>query len=241
ISGAHLLFLERLWKKIPLLPSRIKNGSLYLILILYAMAAQLHPPVLRALFAFCLFRFSNSKKLFLNSQIVTHVSGILCLIYKPSWIHSFSLQLSWIASLLQNNKNSLFKAFLTYFAILPIINRWQELHPLTLIINWILAPVIGAVLFPLSFLSLFFKPLHLVTDQLWSLIFTLLQITHFFPEPISFLNWSLPEESIFLYMGLVIFLVYIMNTYKRFSLYKKKSQKLHVIDCRTTRWDKNIF
>ncbi len=220
ISGAHLLFLEKFWKILPL-PYKIKKLSLYLILILYTLGASLYPPVTRALFAFCLFRFSESKKLFLSSTFVTHLSGFLCLIYNPSWVHSSSLQLSWLASLSQNTKTSLKKCILTYFIILPIINRWQELHYLTIIINWLISPLIGAILFPLSFLSVLFHPLHFLTDKLWNIIFDILQIVKFFPPSISFLNFSVPKNWTWLYISFTLLIFYIINSYKRFSLYKK--------------------
>ncbi len=222
ISGAHLLFLEKFWKKLPL-PYMVKTLSLYFILTLYTLGALLHPPITRALFSFCLFRFSESKKLFLNSNIVTHLSGFLCLIYNPSWINSTSLQLSWLASLSQNAKTSLRKCFLTYFIILPIINRWQEIHYITIIINWLFAPLIGAILFPLSFLSAFFHPLHFLTDTLWDIIFNILQIVKLFPSSISSLKFSIPVKWTWLYISSTILIFYIMDSYKRLSLYKKKT------------------
>ena len=50
VSGAHLLFLERLWKSINL--PFFRTGGILFLLILYALTANLHPPVLRALFSF---------------------------------------------------------------------------------------------------------------------------------------------------------------------------------------------
>jgi len=219
ISGAHLLFLEKLFNTIPL-PHKIKNISLYLILVLYTFAALIRPPVTRALFGFCLWRFSESHKLFLSSTFRVHLSGFLCLLYNPSWIHSISLQLSWLASLSQSAKKPFTKYFLTYFTILPIINRWQELHPLTIVINWIFAPMIGSVLFPLSVCSLWLPPLHRVIDHIWNFILYILQAIGFLATPIPLLNWSIPSQWTVLYMSLVMVLLYIMSTYKRWSLYR---------------------
>ena len=222
ISGAHLLFLEKFWKKLPI-PYTVKTLSLYVILTLYALGALLYAPITRALFAFCLFRFSESKKLFSNPAMVTHLSGFLCLIYNPSWINSLSLQLSWLASLSQNTETSLKRCFLTYFIIFPIINRWQEIHYLTIIINWLLSPLIGAVLFPLSFLSVFFHSLVPLTDSLWSIVFNALQIIEFFPPSISFLKFSISEKWTWPYISLILLVFYIIDSYNRFSLYKKRN------------------
>ncbi len=214
VSGAHLLFLESAYKKIPL-PARIKTPSLALILIVYALAARLYPPIMRALFAFFLFRLSEALKLFWSGGMRLHISGILCLFHQPAWIDSASLQLSWLASLAQQRATSLRRAFAAYLFILPIINRWQILPPLTVIINWLLAPVIGSLLFPLSFAAAVFPPLRAVCDWLWGALFWLLQRLEKLPAAAPLQKWSLPAEWTWPYLALIFLLVYISESYKR--------------------------
>ena len=140
VSGAHLMFLEKLWIKLPL--PFFKKSGLFFFLLFYALITQLHPPVVRALFSFFLFQMSRSYKFFWNHPFVTHLSGILCLMCSPQWIHSLSLQLSWLAALAQGTSSSSFKrAFFTYIIVFPIVSQWQFLHPLTVLINWLAAPV----------------------------------------------------------------------------------------------------
>ena len=174
VSGAHLLFLEKLWTKLPL--PVFKKSGLFFFLIFYALITELHPPVVRALFSFFLFQLSQNHKLFWGHFLITHLSGVLCLFYSPYWIRSISLQLSWLASLAHGtSSSSLKKAFLTYIIVFPIVSQWQFLHPLTVFINWSLAPLIGFVLLPLSFITAFFPFFQPFSDKVWNFVFFILK------------------------------------------------------------------
>ena len=180
ISGAHLLFLESLWLKLPL-PKNIKNKTLSLFLVLYALTGRFQPPVLRALFSVFFLQISQKLKLFWSPTGITLLSALACLIYNKEWVNSISLQLSVLASLVYSvPKSSLKKAFFIYLSLLPLLNHWQSLHPLTVLINWILAPVISGLLFPLSFLSPFLPFLYKLSDFLWLIFLKLLELVKFF-------------------------------------------------------------
>lgn len=189
VSGAHLIFMEKLWMKCPL--PFFKKTGLFLFIVLYALITHLHPPVVRALFSFFLFQLSHSGKLFWSHSFVTQFSGILCLIHSPHWIHSSSLQLSWLAALAYGISSSpVKKAFIVYIVVFPLISQWQFLHPLTVLINWLLAPVIGFILLPLSFITALFSFLQPLSDTIWSSIFIILKW-------VSELLPNLPKLSIF--------------------------------------------
>ncbi len=219
VSGAHLLFLERFWKKIPM-PLLLKTYGLFLILILYALASHLHPPVVRALFSFFLLQLSFSLKLFWNASFITLLSGLLCLVYKPIWVYSFSLQLSLLACFLYNISTSpIRKSFFIYLFILPVINRWQALHPLTVLINWIFAPLISGLLFPLSFLSPFVPALYPITDFLWTAVLWLLKFIKFLPDRSFLMNWFIPKEWMWLYISLIYLIVFVVFFFKRKKMF----------------------
>lgn len=227
VSGAHLLFLEKFWKKLPL-PSIVKTPGVFVVLILYALASQLHPPVVRALVAFFLFRVSHFFKLFWSPQLLVLLSGILCLIYRPSWVYFFSLQLSLLACLLQTiSTSSIKKCFFTYLFIFPIVNRWQVLHPLTVLINWILAPLISCLLFPLTFISPFVPSLYPLTDTLWSIVLQALKWVQVFLSPTQshLLSWIIPEKWIWPYIAMVCCILFINSCYQRRLLYSSKKKK----------------
>lgn len=215
VSGAHLLFLEKFWKKIPL-PVFLKTHGLFAVLILYALASNLYPPVVRALFSFFLFRLSHSLKLFWKAHFITLLSGFLCLIYQPSWVSSFSLQLSLLASFFQNvSKSSIKKCFFTYLFILPIVNRWQALHPITVLINWTVAPLISSLLFPLSFISPFVPHFYILTDFLWETTFSVLQLVQIFPSESFLIQWFLPKEWIWFYIVLIFSILFAIDFFQR--------------------------
>ncbi|MCZ0931970.1 MAG: ComEC/Rec2 family competence protein [Oligoflexia bacterium] len=212
VSGAHLIFLENLWLKLPL-PKTAKSWGLSLFLILYALASQLHPPVLRALFSFFLCQFSQKWKLFWSPAGITLLSALFCLIYNKDWIDSSSLQLSVLACLVYSiSKSSLKKAFFIYLSLLPILNRWQNLHPLSVLINWTLAPIIGGLLFPLSFLSPFFPFLYKISDFLWLNFLKLLEGVKFLPSDKPLINYQLPEDWTWFYILLIFF---VLSAFKK--------------------------
>ena len=223
VSGAHLLFLEKFYLKLPLpIPQKLQNFCLYFLILVFAVTTTLKAPILKSVFSFCLFRISKSKKLFLNSVTVTVLSGFLCLVYNPSWINSYSLQLSLLASLVYSFRGFLKKSILIYIFLLPIINHWTQLHPISIFINWIFAPIIGSLLFPLSFMSVLFWPLHLVTDLLWSIAFNILQLTEFLPDK-SLFSWRIPKKLIWIYIAALAFLFYKIDIYQK-SRNSRKNQ-----------------
>ncbi len=167
ISGAHLIFIEKIWN---LLPSfQFKHTLLVFFLLVYSMSAGINPPVLRALFSLLLSRINQKLKLFWSPYIRVYISGLLCLLCQSAWFHSLSLQLSWIASMGMSNPrfSKLKSCALTFILILPIVSQWSSVHPLSIILNWLISPIAGGVLLPLSLLIIPFPFIRPVTDWLW--------------------------------------------------------------------------
>ena len=217
VSGAHLAFLDRFWKRLnfPFFPQVIS----LILLTSYALVAGLQPPVVRALFVFMLFQISHSKKLFWSPNLITQLSALLCIVYSPSWLHSISLHLSLLASLAFNLSSSKLKSsFFVYACLFPILNRWQHLHPLTVLINWILAPFVGLFLLPLSMLTSLFHPLHHVTDACWHVILWFLHAMTGFLTQESSITWQLPEK----WTGLYILILFGCN--ELYLLYKRSKR-----------------
>ena len=181
ISGAHLIFIEKAWNILPYF--RFKNISLIFFLLIYAFSAGLSPPILRALFSFLLARINKKWKLFWSPYIRVHISGLLCLLCQHNWIHSLSLQLSWVASLgMSNPCLSRWKScVLTYLLIVPLVSSWSNAHPFSIVINWLIAPLASSVLLPLSLLTLPFPFLRVFTDVMWEWFLQLL----YFLKPLT--------------------------------------------------------
>ena len=224
ISGAHLIFLEYWLSKLPF-PSKFKKLFLSVALIIYALISLLHPPVLRALFAFFLRQFSEKNHLFWGPFQITLLSAVLCCFYVPNAKDSFSLQLSVLATLLFHFcKDALFRSFVIYLFVLPIINHFHELSSLSVLINWILAPFISSLLFPLSFLTVFCPFLYPFTDSLWFFFLKALKLTELLPFQYSFFSWALPRQWIWFYiLGLWFLLFHFQSFLIHFKIKKGKT------------------
>ena len=168
VSGAHLIFLEQMWNRLP--HWRFKNILIFLSLLIYALMAGLHPPVFRALISFMIYRLCSIYNFGWNPYWRVMLSGVIVLILQPRWVTSISLQLSWIGSLgFVTAKYSKFLAsFLCYFLILPVISQWTILHPLSIGMNFIFFPLLSVTLFPLSIFSFIFPFLFPFTSFFWS-------------------------------------------------------------------------
>lgn len=218
VSGAHLLFLERMWNMLP--QWSYKSFFVTLSLILYTLVAKNHPPIFRALVAYFLLHLSYSLRLFWSPQWRVMLSGIVCLIINPNWISSISLQMSWIGALVFtfSSYSRIMTHCLCYVALLPIISQWMPLHPLTILLNWILFPVISITLFPLSILSFFVPIFYTISDLLWTFIIQFLAFIQPYLQKSLFYIEPMPRTFIWVYIGILFFL------FQSFWIFLKKKE-----------------
>lgn len=160
VSQSHLWtylwilgFLFRLGGRL----SRFQSLLQHLLLILILFFTGFQPPVALAYFLF-LQRMTKPLSL-LHAPAQVLLTLYLCLCLQPQWIHSFSLQLSLICSvvlfLIQELQiqNSWGRASLFYLALLMPLSPFSGSHPLALIMNVILAPVLCGLALPLAWLA----------------------------------------------------------------------------------------
>lgn len=214
ISGAHLIFLEKIWN---LLPSfRFKSSFLGLFLLVYSMSAGLNPPVLRALFSLLLTRINKKLKIFLSPYFRVQISGLLCLLCQSAWFNSLSLQLSWIASMgMSNHRLSRLKSCaLTFILILPIISQWSGAHPLSILLNWFITPLTSCLLLPTSLLTIPFPFLRPLTDKLWEyFLFIMEKLRPLMENKGIELPWSLSSFQIWIYICISFILLQLYFVY----------------------------
>jgi ComEC/Rec2-related protein len=173
VSGSHLVFLSTILE-IFINTSRFKflRIAAFPILFLYSLATGFQPPVVRALISIAINIYQKKKKLFWNQQEVIFISLLICLALVDPWKKSYSLLLSYVASIsvsLFSKKNSLFKNLGIYFLILPFLLPMSAPSPLSFLSNMFLSPLIGVVLFPLSFMSYIIPNFYILVDPLWRL------------------------------------------------------------------------
>jgi predicted membrane metal-binding protein len=225
VSGFHLTIFESTVSLI-LMRKKFVGGSLIpvsepsrwgqvfvgFLLILFALINQLRAPVTRALIAIFLKTFNRSLNLqWTRLQIIT-ASGFATLIFCRTLFDLQALLLSWLATLaltaLENKDRSWFQVLFTqaraYILILPALLPLSVPTPISIFCNWLLAPVLGSVLFPISILGFLFHPLLPITDWIWKIAkVTLLWIASVTPEGTSPISVS--PVALWIYLALLTF------------------------------------
>lgn len=189
VSGAHLLLIEALLRKIiPQNWKRLKSGQwlLGLLLLIYCLMARGQPPVVRALVQMALRPINHGFKLFWSTDQIIFVSGTVCLLLFPQWWNSLSLQLSWGASLALSlvARDRLQQSTVVFMGLIPLLLPLGCPSPLTVLCNWLFAPWLSAILFPGCLLTALFPLLTPLMDVLWQLTLrTITLLGNHFPEP----------------------------------------------------------
>jgi predicted membrane metal-binding protein len=169
VSGMHLSFLSKLIHH--LFPHQFSKWLQVVVLTSLVLCCQLQTPALRAWLGVLLSSSNSRLSLGLSSPTRLFYTVILCLIIDPQAYHSISLPLSWTACLgLQLSKKTWTQSFYCYWILLPIMISFAPLSPWTILVNTLLTPLIGWLLFPLSLLTVLIPALGLITHWLWSLL-----------------------------------------------------------------------
>jgi ComEC/Rec2-related protein len=172
VSGSHLIFLSSM---LEILFGRFSSKLRYAafpILFIYSLATGFQPPVVRALVSILINAFQQQKKLFWNQNEVIFISLLTCFALVSPWKNSYSLLLSYVASVslsLTSKNNSITKHFLIYCLLFVFLLPMAAPSPLSFLSNLLLAPVIGVILFPLSFLAYLIPRFYLLVDPLWKI------------------------------------------------------------------------
>ncbi len=162
VSGSHLLILESL-----LLFCRAPLLLRLLFFAFYTLMCSLQAPLLRAFLALLLRVGTRWRDRHWPNDLLILMAGVLCLLLCPEWASSRSLVMSWLAALAlcfaslahKNNPDGsplgkfLLPSFTVYLLMLPTLWGFGNLHPLGILFNVLLAPLVVFLLMPLAFLS----------------------------------------------------------------------------------------
>lgn len=196
VSGGHLAFFVELLR--PFARKKIGSILVLIFLITYSLMCGAQPPVIRALIQWVIYQQRNRIGIYAHSGLITFYSGIICLSLSPAWIHSLSFWLSWMATLACQSAMSLrlkpaCAAAFIHIVLLPGLMSLGSAHPLSILNNWLLGPLLGSALLPLSILACVVPALNFVTDFAWSLLILILRplnefsVTSFSNVPRGFL------------------------------------------------------
>lgn len=148
----------------------------WLVLGAFALMSGFHPPVVRALIAEALRALNQHFRWRWNLFVITTMSGILSLIYEPSWIFSISLYLPWICCLgfcviafhrdtRERRKENWRELLLTALLIqILLVIPLGEFRIEGVLANAFLMPLFGLFLFPVAALTYLFQFLGPVCD-----------------------------------------------------------------------------
>jgi len=173
VSGSHLVFLEIIVRKILTRNSKI----ICVILILFTAMTSFQPPVVRSLLSIFVRAASSRYKLHWPETQVVLIAGFLCWGLFPEWIANYSFILSWAAALSlasSSNIKGIYRHIFIYLFLIAFIGPLGVSHPISIVLNWLLAPLMGGLLFPLS-LAIYVLPfLQPVGDFCWMIFDKLL-------------------------------------------------------------------
>lgn len=182
VSGSHFIFLHKFLARIPI----VRFCTLF-ILSGYCLATLCQPPALRSLLFLLLASFSTRQKLFTSPVILIFLSCIFSVCIFPQWITSRSLLMSLLAALTigvmaevwGKRRDTLPALVLTQSAVYLVMAfclwGFSTLHPLSILLNISLAPLIGGVIFPLAFLIVLIPPLAFLFDGAMNALIWILQ------------------------------------------------------------------
>lgn len=181
VSGSHLIFLERLLKPM-VTHFHLPRLIVLMILLGFTLASRAEPPVLRAFISLLLFVLQRKIALGWTPLQQTTISGFITLLFCHDRASYHSLLLSWTAALAMlrfpqtlsfparpvRSKDRKVRSWVlgasllwldalrvslrAYLFLLVALLPLALPHPLTILCNWLLAPVLGGVLFPLALL-----------------------------------------------------------------------------------------
>jgi predicted membrane metal-binding protein len=193
VSGSHLVCLELLLSFI-LKHWKFKDLALLIVFVLFALITSGQPPIMRAIASNLLGRGNKIWRLCWTRTQIALMSGFFTLPFCHGQSGSLSLLLSWSASLILAElstspnersdpclsrlihwRNLALSALrlhsLMYVFLLPLLLPLSAPHPLSILSNWILGPVLGFVLFPISALGFLAGGLNIaatICDRAWA-------------------------------------------------------------------------
>jgi hypothetical protein len=190
VSGAHLFLIE--WWIQKIFGKKTNSWWICTILIVYSTVALFNPPIVRALLSWCLRQLNRAQSLkWTRVQIVT-LSAFATLGFCADERAISSLLISWAAalsiasmpvrhlslkesmkslsSLATNLWHRLSLQLKLYIALLIPLLPYSAPHPLTILIQLAIYPILIVVIFPFSLLTVLFSPLDALNKFLWESI-----------------------------------------------------------------------
>lgn len=166
VSGSHLIFLLFFYEK--LFKGRF-NFLKVPLLFFYTIVTGFQAPTIRALIGIGIRKINQTRKYFWDEVQITWITGMLTILLIKNWTTSYSLLLSWAATLalsLTQETKGLKRHAVIFVILFPVLIPLNPPNPISIVMNFIFAPILELILFPLSVLS-FAIPISKYVDYLW--------------------------------------------------------------------------
>ena len=234
LSGTQVTILTTIIKK--LLKKIIKNKKIaniltIILLIIYTSITSLSPSILRATIFYIIINIKKTFKIKIKNEYILIIILLIMLNYNPYYIYNLGFNLSFIISfyLIFLNKllkkgNYIKKAFsislIAFTSSAPlIINTSFNLNFLTPILNIYFMPLFTLIIYPLSLITIFIKPLD---NILYKIIKSV--------ELVSIKLQKINLELSFAHVNIIeIAIYYVLITLIFYKLKKGKSEYIVII------------
>ncbi|MEK6555290.1 MAG: ComEC/Rec2 family competence protein, partial [Bdellovibrionota bacterium] len=131
----------------------------------------MNPPVVRALVGLVLASQAEHYKLNWSGSITVLFSGFVCLALFPAWWDSLSFLMSWSAAFALTTASSALKKSAAVYIVMLVPMLGLGLNsPATILMNWLMAPILGFILLPVSFLPFIHSSFLGFSDWVWAIL-----------------------------------------------------------------------
>lgn len=233
ISGMHITLLSSIILKI-LKKFKIKETKRYIItsllLILYLSLIGLSPSALRGVLFFILFSINKIYYFYIKPQNIFISVLSITLLINPYFIYDIGFQYSFLISItliLTTNLitgNYLLKLLKTstisFLISIPIsLSNYYQINLMSIIYNLFFVPYVSIIIFPLSLITLFIKPLL----PIYNILIFILEKLSLFAAKISI------GKLIFFKTTSIIYIIYLLIIILVFIKLKNKNIKPLII------------
>lgn len=229
ISGMNITLIAGIILKISnyFLSDKLKSYLLvFSFLIFYLFLTGLTPSVLRATFLFILLTINKQFNLKIKTIYLLVLIFSILLFLNPYYLYNLGFLLSFIISfylILFSKIISFQKSFfreliviniIAFLSSLPLlISNFFSLNLLSPFLNCLFTPLVSLLIYPLSLIAFFIKPLD---NLLYHFLILLEEVSLIFSKIDSFslVLCHLPLFFYFLYYVLITFIIYKLNNQK---------------------------
>lgn len=220
ISGMHITLLSSIILKISK-KIKVRETKRYfytsLILIIYLMLIGLSASALRGVLFFILFSINKIYYFYIKPQNIFLIVLSISLLINPYYIYDVGFQYSFLISLTLlltassitgNYLQKLLKTSILSFLIsIPIsLYNYYQINLLSILYNLFYVPLVSIIIFPLSIICLFVKPLL----PIYNIFISILENTSILLNKVSigkFIFPKLPLITYFIYLIVLIFII----------------------------------